>query len=71
MQASLPKYYNRKENKLSDHRPVLAIFKLQTIKIDREKKDELRSKILETMAGKEQISKLSILKASINSGITT
>lgn len=33
-QASLPVYYNRKMHYLSDHRPVLGIFKVQTIKLD-------------------------------------
>jgi hypothetical protein len=45
-QASLPLYYNRRESKFSDHRPVLAVYRPQIIKINQEKKNELRKEIL-------------------------
>lgn len=36
--ASKPIYYNRRENFFSDHRPVLAVYRMQVIKIDESKR---------------------------------
>ena len=42
VKASMPAYYNRRESQFSDHRPVLGIFNPQIIKINKEKKNQLR-----------------------------
>jgi len=39
-------YYNRRESKFSDHRPVLGIFKLTVRKVDKAKLGKLRGDIL-------------------------
>ena len=40
--AALPLYYKSRQTYLSDHRPVLGIYKVQTVRIDSKKKEELR-----------------------------
>lgn len=42
-------YYNSKQHYLSDHRPVLAIYRMQTFKVDRDKKEQLRRSIQKTL----------------------
>lgn len=44
--AALPSYYGVRRSRFSDHRPVLAIYNLQTLKINRNKKEQLRKEIL-------------------------
>ena len=48
MKDGLPVHYHRKETTFSDHRPVLAIYKMQVVKTDANKKDALK----EIIAGK-------------------
>ena len=36
-------YYNRVENRFSDHRPVLAMFDVVATKVDSEKRDAIRA----------------------------
>jgi phosphatidylinositol-bisphosphatase len=40
--ASLPVYYNRRNSSFSDHRPVLAVYHTQIVKVDKIKKEALR-----------------------------
>jgi len=49
--AAMPQFYHRKESYFSDHRPILAVFKLQVIKINRDKKEALREEILSKLIG--------------------
>ena len=38
-QAALPEFYYAMNSQYSDHRPVLAVYRLQTVKVDKAKKD--------------------------------
>jgi len=60
--AAMPNFYHRKESYFSDHRPILAVYKLQVIKIDREKKEALREEILSKLIGQDRISKETLAK---------
>ena len=40
--AAMPEFYHRKESYFSDHRPILSVYKIQVIKINRVKKEALR-----------------------------
>jgi len=65
VQGAIPLYYNRKDSVFSDHRPVLALYSLPIIKINRDKKEQLRQSILkDIMAGNGQISKESLKERS-------
>ena len=60
--AAMPNFYHRKESYFSDHRPILAVYKLQVIKINREKKEALREEILSKLIGQDRISKETLAK---------
>lgn len=76
--ASLPIYYNSKHSDnvsglsnqavyLSDHRPILAIYKLPIIKIDKDKKEKLRNEILSSLLGSDgKISKETLKEKTRN-----
>lgn len=53
--AAMPIFYDRRHNLFSDHRPVLAIYRLHTVKIDRKKKEELRAQLLKQLLGETRI----------------
>ena len=61
--ASLPVYYNRRSTSFSDHRPVLAVYQTQVIKINKQKKEALRQQILSRLMGAEKVSKQTIADA--------
>jgi hypothetical protein len=43
---------------------VLAVYELQVIKIDKQKKEQLRQQILKTLAGSDRVSKELLHKKS-------
>lgn len=47
-EASTPFEYCRRETLFSDHRPVHAIVKVHVIKIDEEKKEQVRQRIIDS-----------------------
>lgn len=55
--AAIPEFYHRKESFFSDHRPVLAIYKIQVVKTNREKKETLRQEILNKLLGSSRVDK--------------
>jgi hypothetical protein len=44
-------FYNRREYKESDHRPVVAYFIVEVKKIDKQKKEEVLRKVYEVIRG--------------------
>lgn len=60
--AAMPAFYHRKESYFSDHRPVLAVYRLQVIRIHRDKKDALRQEILNKLIGQDRVSKETLAK---------
>ena len=66
-QAALPVFYDRKHNLFSDHRPVLAVYRLHTVKIDRKKKEELRAQLLKQLLGETRIVPETVTNTLINS----
>ena len=63
--ASLPVYYDKRYSSFSDHRPVLAVYQTQVIKINKEKKEALRQQILSRLMGAEKVSKQTIAEAKL------
>lgn len=55
--AAMPIYYNKRNSYLSDHRPVLAVYKLPILKINHQNKQKLRKQILQTLLGNGRISR--------------
>jgi hypothetical protein len=49
--ASKPIYYNRRDSYFSDHRPVLAVYKVPIVKIDRTAKEKFQDHILKSLSG--------------------
>jgi synaptojanin len=47
------KYYNRRENQFSDHRPVLAIFECRVMKTDLELKEKIEKEQIELIQNKK------------------
>ena len=54
--ASKPIYYNRRENFFSDHRPVLAVYRVQAIRIDEESREKLLKELLKKLMDHEKVS---------------
>jgi hypothetical protein len=63
--ASLPVFYNRRNSSFSDHRPVLAIYQTQVVKVNKEKKEALRQQILSRLMGAEKVSKVTLAEANM------
>lgn len=53
----MPEFYHRKESYFSDHRPILSVYKIQVIKVNREKKEALRQEILSKLMGHGRVDK--------------
>ena len=65
----MPVYYNRKENIFSDHRPVLGIFQVDTVKIDKAAKEELRAQLLKALLGQSKITSKTVDNMGIRSSV--
>lgn len=53
----MPLFYHRRESYFSDHRPILAVYKIQVVKTNREKKETLRKEILSKLMGQGRVDK--------------
>lgn len=53
----MPEFYHRKESYFSDHRPILSVYKIQVIKVNRQKKETLRQEILKKLMGQGRVDK--------------
>lgn len=57
-------YYNRIENRFSDHRPVLAMFDVVAIKIDQDKKEAIRDSCVRQIKQSNNMTLPSVISTS-------
>lgn len=62
MKDSLPVFYYRRETTFSDHRPVLAIYKVQVVKINHKKKTAIKEEISKKLTSLGVVSKDTMAK---------
>lgn len=64
VEAAMPLFYNRIEDRFSDHRPVIATYKVPVIKINRKKKEHLRNEILKKILGMGRVTKQALAESN-------
>jgi hypothetical protein len=60
----MPLLYSRVEDRFSDHRPMIATYKVPVIKINRQNKEQLRNEILKKILGVGRVTKQALAESN-------